>query len=53
MRILVIDDDKLVAVSLKTILESDENIEVADIGYSGRRSDNSAWYRRETDTGPQ
>ena len=38
MRILVIDDDKLVAVSLKTILESDENIEVADIGYSGREA---------------
>ena len=38
MRILVIDDDKLVAVSLKTILESDESIEVADIGYSGREA---------------
>ena len=38
MRLLVIDDDKLVAVSLKTILESDENIEVADIGYSGREA---------------
>ncbi|HHU89939.1 MAG TPA: response regulator transcription factor, partial [Clostridiaceae bacterium] len=34
MRILIIDDDKLVTASLKTILETDEEIEVAGIGYS-------------------
>lgn len=35
MRILVVDDDKLVAISLKTILEADENTEVVGIGYDG------------------
>ena len=32
MRITVIDDDKLVAISLKTILEADSSIEVSAIG---------------------
>lgn len=35
MRIIVIDDDKLVAMSLKTILESQDEIEVVAIGNSG------------------
>lgn len=34
MRVLIIDDDKLVVESLKTILEADEDIEVAGTGYS-------------------
>ena len=35
MKIIVIDDDKLVALSLKTILESEEDLTVAAIGSSG------------------
>lgn len=35
MKVLVVDDDKLVAISLKTILEADASIEVAGIGNSG------------------
>ncbi|MFR4352523.1 MAG: response regulator transcription factor [Roseburia sp.] len=35
MRVLIVDDDKLVALSLKTILEADASIRVADMGYSG------------------
>ncbi len=35
MKILVVDDDKLVALSLKTILESTGTISVAAIGNSG------------------
>ncbi len=35
MKILVIDDDKLVAVSLKTIIEADADCEVVAIGNSG------------------
>lgn len=35
MKVLIIDDDRLVAVSLKTILESDSDIEIAEVGYSG------------------
>lgn len=35
MRVLVIDDDNLVAISLKTILEADAGIEVTGIGQSG------------------
>lgn len=35
MRIVVIDDDRLVAISLKTILEADAAIEVATIGHDG------------------
>lgn len=37
MRVLVVDDDKLVAISLKTILEAD-NIQVIDIGNNGRQA---------------
>lgn len=35
MNVLVVDDDRLVAMSLKTILEADEDVEVAGVGYSG------------------
>ena len=35
MRVLVVDDDKLVTVSLRTILEADGDIEVAGTGASG------------------
>lgn len=35
MRVLVVDDDNLVAISLKTILEADNAIEVTGIGLSG------------------
>lgn len=38
MRILVADDDRLVCVSLKTILESDKEIEVVGTGGSGREA---------------
>lgn len=35
MKVLVVDDDKLVALSLKTILEADEKIQVPCMGYDG------------------
>lgn len=35
MRVLVVDDDKLVSVSLKTILEVEDDIEVVGTGCSG------------------
>ena len=35
MRVLVIDDDKLVCTSLKTILQSTSDIEVVGLGYNG------------------
>lgn len=35
MRIVVVDDDQIVAISLKTILESDEEIEVVACGNDG------------------
>ncbi len=38
MKIVVIDDDKLVAISLKTILESTGRITVAAIGSSGEEA---------------
>lgn len=38
MRILVVDDDRLVSASLKTILEADPKIEVAGTGSSGRQA---------------
>lgn len=36
MRILLIDDDKLVCSSLKTILSADPEIEIAGMGYNGK-----------------
>lgn len=38
MRIIVVDDDRLVTTSIKTILESDIDIEVAGIGNSGQQA---------------
>ena len=38
MRIAVIDDDKLVALSLRTILESKDGIEIAAMGSSGEEA---------------
>ena len=38
MKIVVIDDDKLIAMSLKTIIEASSSIEVAAIGYSGEEA---------------
>ena len=38
MKIVVIDDDKLVALSLKTILESTGNIQVTAMGHSGEEA---------------
>ncbi len=38
MRVLVVDDDRLVSVSLKTILESDKEIEVVGMGNSGQQA---------------
>ena len=35
MRLVVVDDDQIVAISLKTILEADEEIEVAACGNDG------------------
>lgn len=36
MRVMVVDDDKLVVLSLKTILEADSSIAVCATGYDGR-----------------
>lgn len=38
MKILVVDDDQLVAISLKTILEADEAMEVVATGGSGKEA---------------
>ena len=38
MRVTIVDDDRLVAASLKTIVESDENIDVIATGNSGEEA---------------
>ena len=38
MKLLIIDDDSLVALSLKTILSQDKDIEVAALGSSGEEA---------------
>lgn len=38
MRTVIVDDDQLVAISLKTILEADDEIEVVATGYNGREA---------------
>lgn len=38
MRICIVDDDQLVSLSLKTILETDEQITIAGIGNSGEEA---------------
>jgi DNA-binding NarL/FixJ family response regulator len=45
MRVIVVDDDQLVEMSLKTILESDNQIEVVGCGHDG--SDAIALYERD------
>lgn len=40
MRVLIVDDDMLVAISLKTILEYDKDMEVAAVGNSGEEAIN-------------
>lgn len=35
MKIIIVDDDKFVCASLKTILEADDDISVVAVGYSG------------------
>ena len=44
MQIIIVDDDRLVALSLKTILEADPSITVADTGEDG--VDAIALYRK-------
>ncbi|MDF2987364.1 MAG: hypothetical protein K0R50_2874 [Eubacterium sp.] len=38
MKVLVVDDDKLVCVSLKTILEADPDIKVTGLGNNGKQA---------------
>ncbi|MDE5862863.1 MAG: response regulator transcription factor, partial [Lachnospiraceae bacterium] len=38
MRVVLIDDDQLVCMSLKTILEADKMIEIAAIGNDGSQA---------------
>ena len=38
MKVIIVDDDQLVSMSLKTILESDENITVAACGQEGEEA---------------
>lgn len=38
MKIVIVDDDKLVSTSLKTIIETDENINVLEIGSDGKEA---------------
>ena len=38
MKVIVIDDDRLVALSLKTILENTGEIEIAALGYGGEEA---------------
>ena len=40
MKVLIIDDDKLVAMSLRTIIEQEEDIDVVDTGFSGEEAIN-------------
>ena len=38
MRVVIVDDDQIVAISLKTILEADEEIEVVVCGHDGEEA---------------
>ncbi len=38
MKIVIVDDDKLVGISLKTIIESEPGMEVAGVGLNGREA---------------
>ena len=39
MKIIIVDDDKFVSLSLNTILSVQDDIEVSAIGASGREAD--------------
>ena len=39
MKIVIVDDDRLVCESLKTILETDENVTVVGMGHDGREAE--------------
>ena len=45
MKVVIVDDDRLVAISLKTIIETGEGIKVAGLGHSGE--DAISLYERE------
>lgn len=36
MKVVIVDDDKLVGISLKTIIESEQGFEVTGMGYNGK-----------------
>lgn len=38
MRVLIVDDDRLVAISLKTILEADASVAVVGMGHDGKEA---------------
>ncbi len=38
IKVVIVDDDKLVAMSLKMIVEADEGMEIVDVGYSGNEA---------------
>lgn len=38
MKIIIVDDDRLVGISLKTIIEASGEIQVAAVGYNGREA---------------
>ena len=38
MKLLIVDDDSLVALSLRTIVETDPDVTVAAVGGSGREA---------------
>ena len=38
MKVIITDDDMLVAISLKTILEADEDVQVLAVGHSGEEA---------------
>ncbi|MBC7959272.1 MAG: response regulator transcription factor [Vallitaleaceae bacterium] len=44
MKVLIVDDDRLVAAALKTILEADSEIEIVGVGHDG--ADAMSLYRR-------
>ena len=45
MKVVIVDDDQLVALSLKTILEADARVTVVATGTDG--TDAAALYRKE------
>ena len=49
MKVLVVDDDRVVGISLKTILEADEEIEQALSAETEAREANDSWLNRKLD----